>query len=269
MSVIIDDIPLIDIGIRAKEDSEVMGVPATRDNVVTIPGKHGARHMGSWLEPKPFNLNCKIINRNNASQLMYASRELAKLFLDQYARPKEVKYVNEAEPNKFYTVKYVGSISIEKLASYGDFELPLVAYDPYAYLNVYADEVTWGSQDITFNSFDYTFGHHTLGGTIHVTTPTTETITVSGYALKPIFEITGSASSLTVSSNGRSFSLPSFSNATWTINCENYTVLKDGSSAFNEVDLPEFWLEVGNNDITIDGSGIDIDLRIKFRDKYM
>lgn len=133
MDISIDGVKLGDIGIRVKESSSYLGLPATRDNVVSIPGRHGAYPLGSWLEPRTINLHCRISNKKNTTEIAETVRMLATLLLDQYGRTKEVKLVMGHEPEKYYKVKYVGAIPVDKQAHTGDFELPFIAYDPFAY----------------------------------------------------------------------------------------------------------------------------------------
>lgn len=268
MSIIIDDTDLINVNVRAKLESDIPMTPETRDKTIEVPGRHGAYDLGAYYGALPINLECSILGKS-MSDVQYSARELKRLLLDQYGKPKTVKVIiPEIDSDKFYNARLQGGVSIDRLAAKGDFSLPMTAHDPHAYSTVHADDITWGNEVLTFESF-YLLGHEGSAGMVDITAPTTKTISVSGYALRPIIEISGSADELTVTNNGQSFSLPSFSNADWEIDCERYTVKKDGQSAFGEVGLREFWLYPGDNDVQIDGNNIDISMRIRFRDKWM
>lgn len=152
-------------------------------------------------------------------------RNVSTLLLDQYGKPKTVKLVFDYEPDRYYMARFSGFISINRIAKAGLFPIPFKAYDPWAHSTVLADDVNWGSKVINFES-SYTMEHTGSDGKKTITGPTTFNIYADGYAVKPIIEISGSATSLTVTNNGQSFTLPAFTNATWVIDCEKYTVLK-------------------------------------------
>lgn len=267
-SVRIDGVRLADIGVHLLADSEEPVLPEVRTNTVTIPGRHGAYDFGSYFEPRPLTLSCGINNQASLYHVQALVRKFSELFLDEFGRPKEVTVEYDYERGKQYNAKLASSVPIERIVRAGRFQVPLIAYDPYAYSTFTSDEVTWGNEEITFE-FSYLLGHEGTGGAVRVTSPTTQDIYVDGYAVKPIFEISGKASRLTVTANGYTFELPTFSNETWTIDCERYTVLRNGKNAYDDVMLGEFVLTPGMNRVSFGGSGLDVNIRIKFRDKYM
>ena len=121
-----------DLGIRVREASEYMSIPGTNNQIVKIPGKHGSQFLDSDLDPRPFAFDCRTRSKS-FSNLQKTVRDLTTIFFDQFGKAKEVKLVLGHEPEKWYNVRYAGSVSIQKLAKFGDFILPLIAYDPYAY----------------------------------------------------------------------------------------------------------------------------------------
>ena len=267
-SVLIDGVRLADLGVHLLADSEEPILPNVRTQSVVIPGRHGAYDFGSYFEPRLLTLSCGINNQASLYHVQALVRKFSEMFLDQYGRPKEVTVEYEYDLGKQYTAKLASEVPINRIVRAGLFQVPLIAYDPYAYSTFTSDEVTWGSEVITFE-YSYLLGHDGTGGSVQVTSPTSQKVYVDGYAIKPVFEISGSASKLTVSSNGYTFELPSFTNETWTIDCERYIVLRNGDNAFGDVVLGEFVLTPGDNTVTFGGSGLDVDVRIKFRDKYM
>ena len=64
-----------------------------------------------------------------------------------------------------------------------------------------------------------------------------------------------------------SFSLPNFNNEKWIIDSEKYLVWRNGQETM--IEIREFYLMPGDNEISITGTNFDIDLAIKFRDKYI
>lgn len=130
--VFIDDIKLQDIGVIVKLESQEDMLPSTRDQVVSIPGMHGAHDFGAWIEPRPFILSCRFEERGYTA-LKNNTRRFVTMFLDAKGRPKNVTLRFGDEPDKYYTVRYSGAIPLARAAGFGSFSLPLTAYDPYAY----------------------------------------------------------------------------------------------------------------------------------------
>src|SRR5699024_1582730 len=196
-------------------------------------------------------------------------RRVNRLFIDDYGRPKTVMLRFGDEIDKYYNVRVTGSIPVDRTAERGFVTVPLTAYDPYAYSRVNANEVTWGSEVVTFE-WNYLLGMGGTGGSgKHVTTPETIPIYVDGEALRPVFEISGRAKGLTISANGKSFKLPDFSDDLWIIDGERYVVLHNGDERLDAMTGDFITLKHGNNGVKISGSNIDIELTIKYRDKYV
>ena len=86
-------------------------------------------------------------------------------------------------------------------------------------------------------------------------------------SLSPVYYISGSGTNLFISSNGKSFSLGTVTNANWVIDGTNYTVKKNGVDDFLVNDFLE--LIHGDNFISITGSDLNLTLRVTFRDKYL
>lgn len=270
MSVIIDGVDLTeDLGLKVLADTSDEMLPDVQNYSVNIPGRHGEYSFNSWMQPRKFSIDLLIPPQASRMDVQVIAREFNRLLLDRFGNPKEVTLSFDFEPYKHYNVKLTSSIDIDRRVRMGFFTAEFTAYDPFAYSNVYADEIAWGSEEITFE-YQYLLGHEGIGGSVKVTSPITlENVYVDGYTVKPVFEISGSASSLTISSSGGSFTLPTFSNATWTIDCEKYLVMKNGANAYGDVVLGKFVLDPGKNTVVIRGSGINVDIRIKFRDKFM
>ncbi|MEN2765839.1 phage tail domain-containing protein [Ornithinibacillus xuwenensis] len=256
-----------DLGLHLLESSNEPILPSTRDNVVSIPGKHGAYAFKAYMSEKTFFQEVLIPTQATLFDVQNIIRKITPLILDQYGNPKEVELKWDYDPDKYYRGVFSGYVSIDRIHRAGKFYLPFTAYDPYAYSVVYADEVTWGSEVLTFES-SYELGHTGTDGITKIIAPTTLNAFLDGYAVKPIFEISGSADNLTVTNGEQSFSLPSF-NGDWVIDCERYTVTKNGTNVFSEVSLREFWLNKGSNFIVIGGFNLDIKIRMKFRDRYL
>ena len=151
MSFTLGDKTAAELGLRLLEDSEDPILSSTRDYTMTIPGKHGAWDFGAEREPKPFALSCGFIKDGTAyenpseRELQRYVRQLSAHLLDARGRPRTLKLVMHREPDKFYYVRYSGSLSIQRLLyqSVGFFTLPLIAYDPDAYAEATAYDETY------------------------------------------------------------------------------------------------------------------------------
>ncbi len=274
MSLTLDGKRLNELNLALLPGFQHPAAPTIRDYTVSIPGRPGAYYFGSDTDSLEFNLPLIIKPQENRFELAAAIRKMVAAFIDPYGKPKEVKLIYDYEPDKYYLVRYSGSMPIDRYFRMGKFELPLIAYDPYAYSVVTNDDITWGSQDITFENTSYTYGH-TGGGQIKtITYAQSYNVVVSGMVQTPIISISGSGTSVIVSANGKSFSLGTFSNTNWIIDGNTWTVLKNGANGLSDYNrnYPQGdWLEFlqGENKISVNGTGLNLTIQVKFRDKFI
>lgn len=255
-----------DYGVVVTLDSEEPALPSMRNMGVTVPGRHGAYDFGAYFEPREFALNC-VFKRQAYDDLKRQIRAINRLFVDEYGRPKTVELRFGDEVDKYYNVRITEVISISRVAERGFFTLGLTAFDPYAYSTVTADEILWGSEEITFE-YNFLLGTDAFGGE-RITAARTLNVNLNGDALRPIFVIDGSATALTISANGRSFGLPSFTNTRWEIDGSDYTVTRNGALDLAAMTGDFIELLNGDNDVVIGGSGLNFELTVKYRDKYI
>lgn len=263
----IDDTLLQDEGIAVLLSSEEPALPSMRNIPVTVPGRHGAYDFGAYFEPRTFVLNI-VFPRQSYADLKYQIRQFMRKFTDEYGRPKTVRLRFGDEVDKYYNVRLTDAIPVERAAERGFLTIPLTAFDPYAYSTVMADEVVWGSEVVTFE-WHYLLGMGGTGGGFTVTRPQTIPIYVDGESLRPVIEIDGTASGLMVSANGKSFRLPNFTSTRWIIDGENYVVTRNGSEDLASLAGDFIELMHGDNNVIISGIGLNFELTIKYRDKYL
>ena len=265
----IDDYLLQDEGITVLLPSEEPALPSIRNISVSVPGRHGAYDFGGYLEPRQFTLHI-LFPRQSYTALKQQIRAFNRRFIDEWGRPKTVKLRFGDEVDKYYNVRVTSDIPVDRSAERGFLTIGLTAFDPYAYSLVNANEVVWGSEVVTFE-WNYMLGMGGTGGGdgYSVKRPETISIYVDGEALRPVFEIDGTARGLTISANGRSFRLPDFSDERWIIDGENYVVRRGGVEDLGVMDGDFIELTRGDNDVRIAGSNLDFDLTIKYRDRYV
>ena len=237
------------------------------NKTIKIPGVPGEYYFGTEIGTKSFSIPLGIIERDK-NIVQQKLNKLVSFLFDQYGKPRLIKMVFDYEPDVYYMVRVNSNVTPDRMMIATKFSLPFVAYDPYKYSVALADEITWGSETITFE-YDYLMGHEGTTGLAHLTKPQTLLATVDGLAVRPVIEIFGSASGLSLFTGNYTIKFPNFSNTTWVIDCDKYTVLKNGSNAFNEVSLRDFVLTPGTNFIDMIASTISITIQIKFRDKYI
>lgn len=268
MSLTIDGKPLKQLGLALLPGFQHPAAPPIRDYTVSIPGRPGAYYFGSDIDPLEFNLPLIIKPQENRFELAAAIRRMVAAFINPYGKPKEVKLIYDYEPDKYYLARYSGSMSIERYFRMGKFELPMIAYDPHAYSVAETDEITWDSDipfesDILFDIGDYTF---TINNPqkIHIDN-------FGSLIVRPVIEISGSATNLIFSVNGENFYLGSFSNSTFLIDAKHYTIIKNGLNFLFEMkgNLEKLEFFPGTNTVNITGSNININISCKFNAKYI
>ncbi|MGI0534939.1 phage tail family protein [Bacillus pfraonensis] len=268
MSLTIDGKHISELNLSLLREHQNPAAPATRDNTITIPGMHGAYDFGATLGPREFSLPLHVKLKKETDSLPEAIRKMVMAFIDPYGKPKTVKLIFDYEPDKYYLARYSGSIPIDRYFSMGKFELPLTAYDPHAY-SVFdtSGDVLWGD-DIPFMS-DIPFG---IGDfSYEVTTPTTVQIeNVGSLVVRPIITITGSASSMTLTTNGKSFSVGPFpEGANLLIDSQHYVVTRDGQNYISKMTGDFLELLPGENSISITGTNLHFQISFEFNAKYM
>lgn len=269
MSLTIDGKHISELNLQLLRDHQNPAAPSTRDNVMTIPGMHGAYDFGASLGVREFLLPVHLKLKDEYETLSSAIRKVMAVFIDPYGKPKTVKLIFDYDPDKYYMVRYSGNIPINRLFSMGKFELPLTAYDPYAYSVLessndirWQDMIPWTSDiPISYKKSSYTITNNQI-------------LNLDNFGhqvVRPIIEISGSANNLTLILKGESFSLGSFANSTFLIDSERYAVMKDGQNFLFKMqgDLEKLELIPGSNLIQIGGSNLNFNITFRYRAKYI
>lgn len=131
--IYLDNIPLSDFGIKVRMDIDEPMLPKTRDRTAQVLGRQGLIDFGADLAELPFNYPADIIGARTSREREILIRKFVAFLLDSKGRPRKLKLMRSHEPDKFYLVRYSGSLDIRKVISLGQFELPLVSYDSIAY----------------------------------------------------------------------------------------------------------------------------------------
>ncbi len=262
----LNDIPVEELGLYTRPGDIHPLSPNIKTESVKVPGRHGSIPMQSRLDDRKHDIPLAILkDRMDEAQLV--AREFVQILFDGFGMPKTLKLIYDYEPDKFYYVKLDDGISPDRFIGFSDFVCNFISHDPFAYSTVTSDEITWGSEIITFE-YHYLLGHEGAGGMQTVNGPKTINVEVDGLAVRPIFEIEGTANNLTIIANGYSFTVPDFNDESWIIDFGDYTVLRNGKETMID-DMRKFYLLPGENEIDIKGSNINIEMTIKYRDKFV
>ncbi|AAP24503.1 MULTISPECIES: distal tail protein Dit [Bacillus] len=269
MSLTLDGKPLKQLGLALLPGYQHPAAPPVRDYTVSIPGRPGAYYFGSDIDPMEFNLPLIIKPQENRYELAAAIRKMVDTFIDPYGKPKEVKLIYDYEPDKYYLARYSGSMSIERYFRMGKFELPMIAYDPYAYSIIdstngikWGDPIPWMS-DIPISAGDNSY-----------TINSPQNISLNNYGtlvVRPVINISGSAENLTLTLKGERFSLGTFTNSTFLLDAKHYTAIKNGQNYLFQLkgDLEKLELIPGANVIKISGVNLNINITFEYRAKYI
>lgn len=265
--VFFDNIEIRDMNVYLLEGHEHPLLAATRDRTDTIPGVAGAFDYGADLDPIPFNLPLGT-RQSSRAEVQRTARNFKYLLLDNQGKPKTFKLKFGYAADRYYNVRYSGQLPIDRLVRMGSFTLPLICYEGHAHSVVKNNEVTWGSKVIPFAS-EYKFGHKG-GGAKAFTASGSTNITVTGHNLRPILHVSGSGTNVKISWGGKTMELGTFTNTTWVIGLNEFEVTKNGKNAINEIkgDWLDMELQRGENKINVSGSGLNLNLRFEFRDRY-
>jgi predicted phage tail component-like protein len=241
-------------------------LPEVENVTLSIPGRHGLYYLDSRFNARTFEIPCGIIQQKTWGDLQHIVRRLASFFVDPYGKPRAIKLKFDYEPDKFYIVRYSGSLSIERLIRLGRFTLSLTAYDPFAKFVVPSDEIIMDSDvpilsDITLDAV-YTF---------QVRTPQTiQVINDGNIAVRPTIFINGITSRLSIQNTdtNQSFYINNI-NQPVEVNGENYTVKIGGVSSLSALKGDFIELLPGVNNIMVDPSGSTVQLTFRFYHQYM
>jgi len=241
-------------------------LPEVESVTVSIPGKHGLYYLDSRFNARTFEIPCGIVQQKTWGDLQQIVRGIASFFVDPYGKPREIKLKFDYEPDKFYIVRYSGSLPIERLVRLGKFTLPLTAYDPFAKFVVPTDEIIMDSDvpilsDITLDAV-YTFRI--------ITSQTIQVINDGNIAVRPTILIDGTTSRLTVQNTDtdQAFYIDNI-NQPVEVNGENYAVKIGGVSSLSALKGDFIELLPGANNIVVDPSGSTVQLIFRFYHQYM
>lgn len=241
--------------------------PSFTRKTYSIPGREGVIPFGTEIKEKEFSYPLKIFERFHFDMQRKFDNFIG-FFFDNYGQPRKIKMIRDYDPSKFYYVELAQQITPDRLAEDGKFVLPLVAYDPRAYSVVKsAEKITWGSR-IPFATkipFGYKPSQYIVNGPQSL-----EVNNIGNLVVKPIIEIIGTVTALTLTLNGNSFSFGDLNNEKLLIDAASYTVIKNGQNHLFKMkgNLEKLEILPGKNNVQMGGTNLNIKVTFDFRGKY-
>jgi phage-related protein len=123
-----------DLGIVVRRGTKRPILPRLNERQSDIPGHHGAYDYGADLRVRDFTLRLAFIESTRAGMRTRA-RALAGLLLDvRTGGPAQLEIEFDDSPGLWHSVRYGGAIDLAEVtpSGVGEFDLPLVALDPFA-----------------------------------------------------------------------------------------------------------------------------------------
>jgi len=264
--IILDNKKLSEFNIIAAKGHSNPSSADFSEDTIAIPDKQGVYYVKSQNGIKQFRFPLIAIGDNN-TDAQKTMRTFNDFFHDAYMQKRLVKMSFEYEAQKYYDVRLSKAVDASRIFGIGEFDLIVTSHDGYSNNVSINTDVVWGSEEITFESeyqLDYTF----IKGE-QITAPITLETTVDGYAIRPIFLISGSGDNVTFQANGKSFSLDNFSVSDWVLDGKKRTVTLNNANGYDK--KTSRWIDLlpGQNDIAISGTNMNFTLTVEYRDKYL
>lgn len=131
----INSIPASTYGITLLYGPSQPMLPGSIDRTATVLNRPGNIWIDSKLGPRAFSLPCQFATTSSgAAELDALIRTFARVLVDSYGNPKQVKLEFDDCPGWYYTVRYNGQIPFDrKWIGCSDFALDFIADDPFTY----------------------------------------------------------------------------------------------------------------------------------------
>ncbi|OFD61431.1 phage tail domain-containing protein [Bacillus mycoides] len=258
-----------DFGFDCEPGYEDSITPVFDRKTYSIPGIEGVVPFGTEIKETHFSYPLKIMERFHIEMQLKFER-FASFFFDEYGNPREIKMVRDYDPSKYYFVEVSQQLLPDRLPEDGSLVIPLIAYDPRAYSLVKStDKITWGTR-IPFTTkipFSYRSGQSVYDVNVSQNLIVNN---IGSLVVRPIVEIIGTATALTLTINGESFSFGDLNNEKLLIDTVTYTVVKNGKNhLFSTVgNLEKLELFPGKNTARIGGTNMNVKIAFNFRGKY-
>lgn len=252
-----------ELGLQTLRESQRPILPPTVDRTYTVPYMHGAYDFGADIGPRPLQLECAFMERN-AYQLQQRITALATHLIDGDGRPRTMPLIFALQPDRQYMVRLSGQLPIDRMVGFGKFQLPMIAYDPFAYSTYVTDEINVDTPVLvdTPISVDATYKFSVNG-------PITLAIDNFGAQnVKPIIEISGSFTTLFLTVGGVVTTYNAALSGTLVLDFQRGTARIGSTNVLLNTNARFGTLPVGISTVSVGGTGLNFSMNIKFKAKY-
>jgi predicted phage tail component-like protein len=258
-----------DLGLHLLADSDETMMPDTRQDTLTVPGRHGAYVFNSYLEPRRFFPYILIPSQATLNDVQKIVRQVSSLLVDEYGSPKDVKLIYDYEPEKYYIARFTGYIAIDRVAKTGRFPIPFLAYDPFAYADMnaydtdpieYGVEIPEGTILNNTQSFEWLYERHYSGLYNHSFTGAKLSLKIEGSVNYP---------SITNLNTGQMMMLPSLNNGVLEIDGEKETAINGSVNAMPDFRGDFLILNGGDNSLLFKGENPNCTVTYQWKHKFV
>lgn len=128
--ITIDDRRLGDFGLHLEEGQDHPATPYFQHNTLEIPGMSGVWDFGTKIREKRFSFPL-VTNGIDRAEMQQRIKSLVAFLCDDFGNPRNVRWVFDYEPDKFYMAKLAEQIVPDMIKPFTRFHLFMVAHDPY------------------------------------------------------------------------------------------------------------------------------------------
>lgn len=253
----INEVDIADIGFGL-QDRSLPVLPETEDNTVKLAGADGVLDFGSTFAARTLNVTLYCFAQDYHAALARLAGMMSVHGPQIYVEFTDI-------PGKRYPVVYNGSLSVQGTGS-RTIDLPLKMNDPWPQSLRDTDVIEYGQgleygQGYVYSDYAQYFG---APGPMVVRNEGT-------LPQAPVIRISGRFTNLTLSDGTTTLTITGTSTASdvWEINCEKFTVKKNGVNAYAASNGVFFTLKTGNTTFTVGGSNIALTVAFVFRYKYL
>lgn len=242
-------------------------IATIENNLQKVGNRMTLWDFGSKVSTKPIRLSFIIPDTSEVKSRDRIDRFI-RLFTDDRGVPKYVKLSMDTDPNVYYNVILESAPSVSRDVSLQttQMELNVLANPGQKFSVVNNDEVLWGSEELMFQGHSYHMGDDS-GDAEFKTTGGNVNVTVKGLSMKPEIVIKGSATNLVISNKGHDVAVGTFTNTTWIIDTHNFIAYRNGVETIIPI-AHDWYLDNGLNTIQFKGTGINLDVTIRYRDRW-
>lgn len=252
-----------DLGLQTLRESQRPILPPTVDRTYAVPFMHGEYDFGADMGPRPLTLECAFMERN-AHLLQRRISALAAHLVDGDGRPRTLPLIYANQPDRQYMVRLSGQLPVDRMAGLGKFSLPMVAYDPFAYSTYESDDINVDTPVLVDTEISVDAAY-----SFAVTGPQALTIdNFGGLNVKPVIEITGNFTTLSLTVGGVVTTYGAAMSGTLVLDFQRCTARIGSSNVLINTNARFGALPPGISAVSVDGTGINVAISIKFKAKY-